>query len=87
MSASPSVQIDAPNNARSFNKNCPGATDRAGNPPKLASHTGGVDSMKLRVPKNSTAASALPVAEIFTEIGLAAIITAMAFNHWWPIAP
>ena len=36
--------------------------------------------MKLRVPKNSTAASALPAAEIRAEIGLAAIITAMAIS-------
>jgi hypothetical protein len=63
-----------------FNRNCPGATDRAGNPPKLASHTGGVDSMKLRLPKNSTPASALPATEIRVEIGLAAIITAMAIS-------
>src|SRR4029450_13934982 len=34
-SDSPRDQIDAPSNTISFNKNCPGTTAKAGNPPKL----------------------------------------------------
>src|SRR3989449_458083 len=79
-SASPIVQTAAPSKARSLSKNWPGATDRAGNPPRLASHTGGVDTMKLKVPRKSTAARALPAADTEADIGRVAISKAMAIS-------
>src|SRR5919106_3665187 len=75
------VQIDAPKRPRSLSKNCPGATDKAGNPPKVASQTGGVESMKLKVPRKRIAAKALPAADTAAEIGRAAIIAPMAISR------
>jgi hypothetical protein len=64
-----------------FSRNCPGATERAGNPPVLASQVGDVVIMKLRVVKNIATASKLPVAEAVAEIGRAAIRNPIAISR------
>ena len=43
---------EAANKTRSFNKNCPGAPERAGKPPADGSITPGVVSINVRVIKN-----------------------------------
>ena len=52
-SDSPNNQMEAPSNTISFNKNCPGTTAKAGNPPKLGSQPG-VENRKLSVVRNIT---------------------------------
>ena len=78
-SDAPSDQIDAPSNTISFSKNCPGTTAKAGNPPKLGSQPG-VENKKLRVVKNISIASMLPIADIRRGSQCIPIITAMAIS-------
>ena len=58
---------EAANKTRSFNKNCPGAPERAGKPPADGSITPGVVSINVRVIKNVIADIKPPNAD---KIGL-----------------
>lgn len=78
-SDSPNDQMDAPSNTISFNKNCPGTTAKAGNPPKLGSQPG-VENKKLRVVKNISIASVLPIADTRGDSQRIPIMIAMAIS-------
>ena len=78
-SDSPNDQIDAPSKTISFNKNCPGTTAKAGNPPKLGSQPG-VENRKLSVVRNITIASTLPIADTRGASQCSPIITAIAIS-------
>src|SRR5207245_134729 len=79
VSASPSDHTAAPSSTTSFSRNCPGTTESAGKPPRLASQPG-VEKRKLSVVRNIITAIALPTAAIRGDTGRSAIIAATAIS-------
>lgn len=73
---SPNDQTAAPKSTMSFNRNCPGAGDKNGNP-RPSCKTGGVENKKLSVSRKVIAAIALPIADARADQGRAAISTAL----------
>src|SRR5918996_3182674 len=78
-SASPNDQTDAPSSTASFRMNWPGATERAGKPPREGSQPG-VENRKVSVTTKVAIAIRLPATQAIADQGRTAISTPAAIS-------